>query len=120
MLTLPERVKRGEQLKGRCEINLGNEVSCREIVVSLECFVIYNNPCVSNFGEGWSQMFRTTAGLAGGKLRHSSFDFQFSIPPEAPPTYAGTRLSCRWQVKTKIDIPWAFDINQARDVVVER
>ena len=119
-ISVPERVKRGESFRGRCEIQLEKEVACREIVLYLECRMTYPNPCVSNFGESWTQEFRTTNGISAGMLRFSSFDFEFRIPENAPPTYAGKALSCRWFVKTKIDVPWAFDINAEKEVVVDR
>lgn len=119
-LSIPEKVKRGMPLKGRCEMHLDQEVACREIVIYLECRMEYPNPCTSDFGGGWTQEFKTAAGISGGRLRYSGFDFEFPIPEDAPPTYRGRNLTCKWFVKTKIDVPWAFDINQSKEVVVER
>lgn len=120
IISLPEKVKRQEPFRGSCSIALDNEVPCRNVSARLECVITYPNPCVKNFGENWSQHFLIESGIQSGKLKRSSFDFEFALPEGAPPTYAGKRISCKWFVRVKVDVPMTFDISQSKEIRVER
>jgi hypothetical protein len=61
---------------------------------------------VSLGGGAWS---------AGRELR---FPFRFSIPDDGPVTSRGTLINLDWQVKARVDLPWAIDPKATEDFVV--
>ncbi len=115
----PEKIKRGEVLRGKAIIELDKELYVRSVSVSFDNELSYSNPCTDNFSRwGFStpkQLFET-----GSKLRSDTIPFEFSIPKEAPPSYEGSSLTSRSRINVKIDCPMARDIHAEMNVEVER
>ncbi len=118
-IQVPEKIKRGEVLKGKVIIELDKEVNARSVLVSFDNELSYSNPCTKNFSD-WNFSNPKKLFDAGTKLRSVMIPFEFNIPKEAPPTYRGKSLKSGWKVNVKIDIPLARDINARKDVEVER
>ncbi len=115
----PEKIKRGEVLRGKVIIELDKEVNARSVLVSFDNELSYSNPCTKNFSS-WSFSNPKQLLDASTKLRHEIIPFKYNIPKEAPPTYGGKSLKSSWRVNVKIDIPLARDIHAGKDVEVKR
>ncbi len=115
----PEKIKRGEVLKGKIIIGLDKEVNARNITVSFDNELSYSNPCKRNFSR-WSFSNPRQLSERSSRLRNAIIPFEFNIPREAPPTYEGISLESGWKVNVKIDIPLSRDIHAEKTVVVER
>lgn len=115
----PEKIKRGEVLRGKAIIELDKEVNTRSVSVSFDNELSYSNPCTHNFSR-WG--FSNPGKLfdPNNKLRNITIPFEFSIPKEAPPSYKGSSLISIWKINVKIDIPMARDIHAEMNVEVER
>ncbi len=114
----PDKIKRGDVLKGQVFIDLDKETRIRGVLISFDNMLSYSNPCTNNF-SGWRfqhphQVFNKDA------FRTATIPFKFDIPKEAPPTYRGKSLNSSWQINVKIDIPLALDVHAKKDVEVER
>ncbi len=114
----PEKIKRGDVLRGKAIIEFDKEVNARSASVSFENELSYSNPCTDNFSR-WR--FSTPRQLLNAsKCRNITIPFEFSIPKEAPPSYEGSSLTSGWKINVKIDIPMALDIHAEMNVEVER
>ncbi len=118
-IQVPEKVRRGEVLKGKIIISLDREVNCRNLFISFDNILTYHNPCVGDF-SGWSIMNSQVFPGKFEKLHNAIIPVEFRIPENAPPGYAGKTLNSRWQVRVKIDIPLSTDIHADKLVEVER
>ncbi len=115
----PEKIKRGEVLRGSAIIQLDKDVKIRDVIVSFENKLSYPNPCKKNL-SGWKLFNPQRFFYTGAKVRNVVIPFEFNIPKEVPPTYEGISLSSSWKVKVKVDIPLSFDIHSEKSVEVER
>ncbi len=113
----PEKIKRGEVLKGKIVIELDKEVKTRGVSVSFDNTLSYPNPCTKNFSK-WK--LSNQHQFPDSMLRSALIPFEFNVPKEAPPTYQGSSLVSVWKINVKIDIPLAFDIHAEKIVEVER
>jgi hypothetical protein len=119
IIQAPEKIKRGEVLRGKAIIELDKEVNARSVSVSFDNELSYSNPCTKNFSS-WSFSYPRQLFDKGNRLRNATIPFEFDIPKEAPPTYGGRALTSSWKVNVKIDIPLSRDIHAGKDVEVER
>ncbi len=115
----PEKIKRGEVLRGKVIIELDKEVNARSISVSFDNELSYSNPCTKNFSS-WNFSNPKQLFDEGTRFRSAIIPFEFNIPKEAPPTYGGKSLKSSWKVNVKIDIPLARDIHAGKDLEVKR
>ncbi len=113
----PEKIKRGEVLKGKVVIELDREVKTRGVSVSFDNALSYSNPCTKNFSK-WR--FSNLHQIPDSMLQNTVIPFEFNVPKEAPPTYRGSSLVSVWKINVKIDITLAFDIHAEKNVEVER
>ncbi|MBU4220188.1 MAG: hypothetical protein KKA10_00970 [Euryarchaeota archaeon] len=118
-IKVPEKVGRGEVLKGNVVISLGKEVNCRNLFISLDNVLTYKNPCVREF-SGWSIQNSRVYSSKSERLCNAIIPVEFMIPENAPPGFSGRALNSRWLVKVKIDIPLSTDIHAEKIVEVER
>jgi len=44
--------------------------------------------------------------------------FDFEVPPDAPPTYAGKLVSIIWEIVATADMPWAVDQHDTKVITV--
>ncbi len=113
----PEKIKRGEVLRGKVAIELDKEVKTRGVSVSFDNTLSYPNPCAKNFSS-WK--LSTLHQFPTSMLRSAIIPFEFNVPGDAPPTYQGESLASVWKINVKIDIPISFDIHAEKNVEVER
>ncbi len=113
----PEKIKRGEVLKGKVVIELEKEIKTRGVSISFDNTLSYPNPCTKNFSR-WklSNLHR----IPDSMLRNAIIPFEFNVQEESPPAYQGSSLVSIWKINVKIDIPLAFDIHVEKIVEVER
>lgn len=115
----PEKIKRGEVLRGKAIIEFDMDVSARSVSVSFDNELSFSNPCRKNFSR-WSFSNPGQPFDISSKLSNITIPFEFSIPKEAPPSYEGSSLTSSWKINVKIDIPMARDIHEEMNVKVER
>lgn len=113
----PEKIKKGDVLKGKIVIELDKEAKTRGVSISFDNTLSYSNPCTKNFSK-WK--FSNLHQIPDSMLLSAVIPFEFNVPKEAPPTYQGTSLVSIWKINVKIDIPLAFDIHAEKIVEVER
>jgi hypothetical protein len=82
IIQAPEKIKRGEVLRGKATIELDKEVNARSISVSFDNELSYSNPCTKNF-SGWSFSNPMQLFDKGTKLRNAIIPFEFNIPKDA-------------------------------------
>ncbi len=115
--SVPSEVKLGETISGAVHIKPEEIGRAKEIVLYFENRIEYPNPCTKNFSK-WGRCeksFPSNEAKVNGNLT-----FEYTIPKNAPQTYNGQALRSRWFVKVKIDIPFWFDKNIEKEVIVKR
>lgn len=114
--SVPSEVKRGEKISGSVYVKTEEIGRARKIVLYFENRIQYPNPCKNNFSSwGYTKEFPSKDAKINGNL-----PFEYVVPVNAPPTYNGQALKSKWFVKVKIDIPFWFDKNIEKEVVVKR
>lgn len=63
-----------------------------------------------------TQRLRDACTLEEGEL---TFDVRFSLPRDAPPTYSGTAVQVRYELRAHISIPWWPDLRETWELLVE-
>ncbi|MBK8252758.1 MAG: hypothetical protein IPK82_08835 [Polyangiaceae bacterium] len=63
-----------------------------------------------------TQRLREACTLEEGEL---TFEVRFSLPRDAPATYAGTAIQVRYELRAHISIPWWPDLRETWELLVE-
>ena len=74
-------------------------------------------------GEAWVTHFKAQQNFVDASQVRSGerfFNVQFTLPTDAPPTYAGNLIAVQWKIKAKLDIPHRVDKTAEARITVLR
>ena len=103
----------GESVEGHVVVVVDEDVRANHVEIELGWITHGRGNRVSRTVE--KMRIEGGAWSAGRTLR---LPFRFSVPAPGPVTHRGTLINLDWQVKARVDLPWALDPKASEDFVV--
>ncbi len=115
----------GDEINGKLRVITDKEFECNRIVVSLVGLV---RASITTSGGKHSHTYRERRGIVADEIvlsgptrlspGETDYEFQFTLPPEALGTFHGYRADVEYHIHGVVEIPWALDPKETKEVLV--
>jgi hypothetical protein len=115
----------GDKVEGTAMVNPGRQVNLKELTLSLQGEEVVGAASLARtkilplINEVHTiPLSHMEEGVSRGDGNTFHYPLTFTLPANAPPSYASDAFKCSYYIKGRIDIPWAFDVIEKLHITI--